>query len=41
MTAAGMLQYSVPSFMQLHGLTYDQLYDLDWVTYLTSIASFD
>jgi len=41
MTASGMLEYTVPSFMQLHGLSYDQLYDLDWITYQTSVASYD
>ena len=36
-----MLQYTVPSFMELQGLTYEQLYNLDWVTYVTSLASYD
>ena len=41
MTDAGMLQYTVPSFMELQGLTYEQLSNLDWITYVTSLASYD
>ena len=41
MTSSGMLQYTVPSFMELQGLTYEELFNYDNVTYSTSLASYD
>lgn len=41
MTESGMLQYTLPSFSELHGVSIENIAHLDWVSYMTSVASYD
>lgn len=41
MTESGMLEYTLPSFSELHGFSVENIAHLDWLSYQTSIASYD